>query len=147
MHKKCILVFVGLFLSNISHANCWSDTSKRYNIPVPLLKCIVEKESNGDPLAIAKNPTSFDIGFAQINQQWLPKLKEFDIKQEDLFNACTNLQVGAWILANNFKDYGYTWRAIGIYNAGTKKDAKTEKRRIIYANKIFSCLRKGGLNV
>lgn len=129
-----------LFVATNSNADCWGEVSKRYKIPIPLLKCIVEEESSFNPKAISDNGDSIDIGFAQINQWWLPKLEKYGIQVNDLLNACTNLHVGAWILANNFSDYGYTWRAIGIYNAGTKKDSKTEARRIEYANKIYNCL-------
>lgn len=141
MANRYLIGVIGCLLANTSHANCWQDVSSRYKIPVPLLKCIVKKESAGDPHAIRKNKDdSQDIGFAQINDWWLPRLAKYDIRYEDLFNACTNLHVGAWILASNFKDYGYTWRAIGVYNAGTKNDSETEARRIHYANKIFQCL-------
>jgi len=142
MRKQLLACIVCVLWFSDSFADCWTDVSARYNIPVQLLRCIVETESSGNPKAIGQNATSIDIGFAQINEWWLPKIKQFGIEPDDLFNACTNLHVGAWILANNFKQYGYTWRAVGIYNAGTAKDSATERRRVAYANKIFTCVER-----
>lgn len=135
-------VLITLFFINIQavHADCWNVVSDRYNIPVALLKCLAKVESNGNKNAIGRLGNGLDYGLIQINEWWLPKLKKFGIEATDLFDACTNLHVGAWILANNFHQYGYTWRSIGVYNAGTARDPETEKKRIKYAKKIYNCM-------
>jgi soluble lytic murein transglycosylase-like protein len=48
-----------------------------------------------------------------------------------LYHPCINLDVGAWILYENFRTYGYSWRAIGAYNA------KNEAKRLAYVLKIY----------
>lgn len=45
---------------------------------------------------------------------------------------CKNIQVGAWILSENFKHYGFNDRAIGAYNS---TDLQQQK---IYAQKVLS---------
>lgn len=58
----------------------------------------------------------------QINPWWLPRIERFKITPRKLYEPCTNIHVGAWILAQNFRDYGRNWNSIGIYNAGTSSD-------------------------
>lgn len=78
----------------------------------------------------------------QINSSWLPKLRQWGIDEAALLtDACTNLMVGAWVLADNIQRLGYNWKAIGAYNA------KTEWKRVKYANAIYrrlETLKKGG---
>lgn len=68
----------------------------------------------------------------QINDRWIPTLnRRFGITKEDLFRSCVNLDVGAWILYENFKTHGFSWRAIGAYNA------KSDSKRLAYVRKLY----------
>ena len=71
-----------------------------------------------NPHAIGRNRNgSRDLGLMQINSAWLPTLAKYGITERDLFEPCTNIHVGAWILAGNVSRLGYTWEAVGAYNA------------------------------
>ena len=97
---------------------CWDDAAKRYQLSSALLYAIARTESGLDPQAIGRNRNgSRDIGLMQINSTWLPKLAMHGIHERDLFEPCTNIHVGAWILADNVSRLGYTWEAVGAYNA------------------------------
>ena len=59
-----------------------------------------------------------------------------NISKIDLFDPCTNIDVGAWILAHNISQYGYNWTAIGAYNA------RSPHKRQRYALKIWQQLKQ-----
>ena len=100
-----------------AHA-CWDDAAKRYQVSSALLYAIARTESGLNPQAIGRNRNgSRDIGLMQINSAWLPTLAAHGISERDLFEPCTNIHVGAWILAGNVSRLGYTWEAVGAYNA------------------------------
>ena len=53
----------------------------------------------------------------QINSSHLPKLASLGISESDLLESCTNIKVGAWLLADSFARRGVSWDAVGAYNA------------------------------
>ncbi len=130
----CVLLVL-LTAPSIARAFCFNEAGARYNVPVKLLEAIALVESNRNPLASNTNTDgSSDIGMMQINSGWLPTLKRYGIERKDLWDACTNVHVGAWILAKNIAAYGYTWEAIGAYNA------KSPAKRNRYAKLIWERL-------
>lgn len=99
---------------------CWDAAAQRYQVSSALLYAIARTESGLNPLAIGRNGNgSRDIGLMQINSAWLPTLASHGINERDLFEPCTNIEVGAWILAGNVSRLGYTWDAVGAYNAAS----------------------------
>lgn len=127
--------------------NCWAAAAYRYNHPVELLYAIGGVESNHNPSAVSKpnKNGTYDIGMMQINSSWLPELASYGITERMLLEQpCTNIQVGAWILAQEVQRTGYTWYSIGAYNAGPiapnasqkKRDAKIATYRE-YSNKVL----------
>lgn len=144
--QKAILPLLSLtlllFFATTAKAaeQCFVKASQRYNVPVKLLKAIAKVESGGNPHAIGTNNNGMpqDIGLMQINESWLPKLANYGIHRSHLFDPCVSIHVGAWILAHNIKEHGYTWRAIGAYNA------KTEWKRERYVRKVYTAL--GAIN-
>ena len=97
---------------------CWDDAAQRYQVSSALLYAIARTESGLNPLAVGRNGNgSRDIGLMQINSAWLPTLAAHGINERELFEPCTSIEVGAWILAGNVSRLGYTWDAVGAYNA------------------------------
>lgn len=112
---------------------CMEGAGTRYRINPVLLWSIAKIESGFSPSAENKNTNgSTDIGVMQINSAWLPTLKRYGIDREALRDPCTNIYVGAWILAQNIQRYGYNWEAVGAYNA------RTQSKRVTYAKKVLS---------
>lgn len=123
---------------NVSQAheqpqNCWLTVAQKYNIPTYLLFAIAMVESELNPTAINRNTNkSTDFGYMQINDSWNPTLKKYGIEPKDLANPCVSIHVGAWILADNFYRMGYSWKAIGAYNA------RDDYKRWVYAQKVYA---------
>ena len=108
------------FASALPAHACWDDAATRYQVSSALLYAIARTESGLNPQAIGRNGNgSRDIGLMQINSAWLPTLASHGIGERDLFEPCTNIHVGAWILAGNVSRLGYTWEAVGAYNAAS----------------------------
>ncbi len=146
------LLFVTSLLSTGSaSATCWDETSVEYGIPANVLKAIAKVESNFNAKAVRKpfvagnKDGSYDVGLVQINSSHFAKLeREFGITERHLYDGCTNLKVGAWILADNIRRLGWNWNAIGAYNAGCARISKElcTKLRLTYANKVYAALQK-----
>ncbi len=119
---------------------CVASASSHYAISSSLITAIIKTESNFDPKAINRNSsTSFDYGLMQINSEWLPRIEPMGYTVDSLYDPCTNIMVGSWILKQEIQRFGYTWEAVGAYNAGPSD--KNKIRRATYATKVYSNLR------
>ena len=114
-----------------AHAFCFEEAGAMYGIAPKLLWTISKGESNFNPAAVNFNTNgSYDFGLMQINSSWAPILRKMGISWESLADPCTNVKVGAWVLARCVRDYGYTWAAVGCYNS------RTPAKRDRYAARI-----------
>ncbi|MCE2723842.1 MAG: lytic transglycosylase domain-containing protein [Betaproteobacteria bacterium] len=131
---------LSLFVAATASANavttCWESSGERYNVAPALLYAIAKTESGLNPRAINKSNAngSEDVGLMQINSLHFPVLAKHGITREHLFDPCTSIEVGAWILAQNAKQLGYNWNAVGAYNASSPD------KRLVYAQKVYKSL-------
>jgi len=120
-HLAWLVVGVLPLISSGPGLPCWDEASVRYQINPSLLYAIAKCESGLRSNIVTQLQTSrsntYDIGLMQINSSNLRRLQAYGIKEGQLYDACTSIQVGAWILADKFRKYGFSWEAVGAYNA------------------------------
>lgn len=115
--------------------SCFTDAASRYSLDPDILRAIAVTESAMDPTRhnASNRNGSVDLGIMQINSYWYPFLEAYGIKPADLWDACTNIFVGAWVLAQNVRTYGKNWLAVGAYNA-TSREKRYNYARLVYEN-------------
>lgn len=107
----------------------------KYDVPKTLALAIARQESGCHPYilniagkdvrprtkdeavriarAAMRTGRSVDIGIMQINSYWLRK---YGWKVEQVLEPRNNVKVGVWILAQEIRRHGLTWRAVAYYH-------------------------------
>jgi soluble lytic murein transglycosylase-like protein len=125
---------------------CFTEAGTHYGIAPAVLSAIARTESKLNPLAVHRNPDgSSDVGLMQVNSRWFLALRRAGIPPATLYQPCTSIWAGAWILAQAFARHGYTWESIGAYNAGERSSAASARRRALYANQVLRNLAHSSL--
>jgi len=137
-----VALLVAGIISTCVKADCFNKAGEWYSIDPDYLRAIAWQESRYNPAAVNTNttkdgkPGSSDYGIMQINTVTMRGLqKEYPglNKEKLLSDPCLNIYIGAMLLRRNFNQYGTTWLAVGMYNAGMKNIPVTIKNRYNYA--------------
>jgi hypothetical protein len=127
-----ILLILPICLFQPPHAMafCFEEAATQYGLNPSLLSSIASVESRLRPAALHQNSNgSTDYGLMQVNSFWIDKLG-LDPGQL-LHDPCYNVMTGARILRQCVDRYGYTWEAVGCYNASSRD------KRVNYSWKIL----------
>jgi len=112
---------------------CWQEAAEQHQVNPYLLSAIAKTESGYNPQAVHHNRNGTrDIGLMQINSLWLPELARHGIREADLYDPCTNLHVGAWLLRRQQLQHGNTWDAVGRYHSATPHLKTRYAQRVKY---------------
>lgn len=149
----CLLFIVSMAYAHETMKEHFTAGCEQWGAPPSLAMAIANVESGFHPWAIniqgkshymdsresalslirraSAQRKSYDIGLMQINSYWLRRLK---LDPADVLDPRINVIIGCWILSEELKRYGMTWRAIGAYHTPIDKNPT---RARAYANKVL----------
>lgn len=115
---------------------CMAQAGKRHGIDPVLLLAIAKVESSFRPGQVNRNRDgSWDVGLMQINSSNFATLEKRGIDRRKLKEPCASIEAGAIVLSQFIARHGYTWTAVGAYNAGSSP--KRQAARKVYAKKVW----------
>lgn len=127
--------------------DCAPEIADFYQVPIEIIASVRHAESgiNGQDVGrVGPNENgTYDLGAMQINTWWLTeadpdyRVTNWGIDEAELLeNECTNIAVGAWVLAQNLSRYGNTRAALSAYNTGSPTSPIGQR----YADRIMSIM-------
>lgn len=136
--KKVLLVGLLTLTSPAIAQDCFDLAGRDYHIDPNLIRAVSFRESSFRANALnVVSPQQYAVGTMQIHSQNFPHLAQFGITPGKLYNdPCMNIYTGAYYLAIAFKRWGYSWRAVGAYNAGFRDSEEQEAKRRKYAAEV-----------
>lgn len=101
--------------------DCINVAAITYHVPATLILSVIQKENGRNGQAVKnKSNGTYDYGVMQINDIWLSKIAAFGYTKNDIqYNACKNVFVGTWILAQSIAEGKDVWRGVGNYHSHT----------------------------
>ena len=141
---SCPAACAGTLQGETSRSLCYDLVANRTGISESLLRAVGKIESNNRPNAIHFDADgTHDVGVMQVNSSHFPELaSRYHITEQMLLDRpCLNIAVGARILGGFLQRYGFTWRAVGSYGAGTMVNKEAARRQ--YATLVARALSKG----
>lgn len=136
--KNVLLVGLLALTSPVIAQDCFKMAGRDYHIEPYLLRTISFRESSWRPDAMnVVSNESYAVGMMQIHSQNFSHLAQYGITPSNIYrDPCMNIYTGAYYLAITFKRWGYSWRAVGAYNAGFRETEEQERKRQKYAQEI-----------
>lgn len=136
--RAAALLFLLAAAGRVSDASafCWNEAAARYRINALVLQSIGRHESGLKATAINRNNNgTVDVGVMQINSIHFAELQSYGIAPHALWEPCTNVMVGAFLLAKSIRKYGNTWEAVGGYHSRTPN---LKERYALQVYKVFA---------
>lgn len=126
-------------------AACLMVAAQNYAIPPQVLVGILYVEGGKVGQQVPNSNGTYDLGPMQINTLWTAELaKEWGVTRAHAHrlirdDACTNINVAAWIFRKNWNETKSLPKAIEWYNSRTPRIGRQ------YRYKVIAAMRKHGL--
>lgn len=124
-------------------AACLSVAAQNYAIPPQVLLSILHVEGGKVGQQVRNTNGTYDLGPMQINTLWTkPLSREWGVSRATAKrlirdDACTNINVAAWIFRKNWNEAGSLYKAIAWYNSRTPHIGHKYRRKVMaQLNKI-----------
>ncbi len=123
--------------------------SQTYDVPPALLAGIYKAEGGKVGQEVKNTNGSYDLGPMQINTLWLPELsKKWGVNIDTAHklvrdDACTNVDVAAWILRGHINETHSLSVALRHYHSRTPKYGNKYHARVINLMKENGLLKNG----
>lgn len=118
-------------------AACLMMAAQNYAVPPQVLIGILHVEGGKVGQQVRNTNGSYDLGPMQINTLWTKVLaKEWGVSRERAKrlirdDACTNVNVAAWIFRRNLNEAGSMRKAIEWYNSRTPHIGRKYRQKVI----------------
>lgn len=111
---------------------CINQAAEVYHVPASLIISVLRAENGRVGMANPNKNGTFDYGPMQINTFWLRKLSPYGIRVEQLqYDACANVSVGAWILAQGIATSPNLWQGVANYHS------RATEHNLRYQQKVY----------
>jgi soluble lytic murein transglycosylase-like protein len=127
---------IPIMINDVS-ISCINHAAIIYHVPATIILSVMKKEGGRNGAASVNKNGTIDYGVMQINSIWLAKIVPYGYTKEDLqFNACKNITVATWIIAQGLAQGKSSWSGVANYHSRTK--IYNEK----YSKSIYETYRK-----
>ena len=116
---------------------CLMLAAQTYAVPPAVMLGIYKAEGGKIGQEVSNTNGSYDLGPMQINTVWMPELaKEWGVNEKTARqwvrdDACTNMNVSAWILKNHYLRTGNMTQAIAHYHSRTPDIGQRYQQRVV----------------
>lgn len=122
------------YMINDTPIDCINHVVRTYHVPAPVILSIMKNEGGRNGKAVLNKNGTYDLGVMQVNETWLPKIVRYGYTREDLqYNACKNVSVAGWIIAQHLAKSDSIWKGIANYHSKTPSHNK-KYRDSLYEN-------------
>lgn len=127
-------------------ATCLMVASQNYAIPPQVLVGILHVEGGKIGQQVRNTNGTYDLGPMQINTLWTKELGKIwgvsraEAKRLIRDDACTNVNVAAWIFRRNWNEAGSLKKAIAWYNSRTPHIGRKYRAKVMAAMKKHNLL-------
>ena len=122
-------------------AACLTMAAQTYQVPPQVLVGILHVEGGKVGQQVRNTNGTYDLGPMQINTLWTKELaKEWGVSRQTAKvlirdDACTNINVAAWIFRRNLNETKSLSKAIAWYNSRTPSIGYRYKKKVLAAMK------------